>query len=106
MAHQSLGSSFFKGFRIWFLQDSKTSGSSFFRILRQHFLQENLRFFNVPQHFEESTLVVKHLIRDCSPVYTHKHISPSTVLSSNSKTSKGAHLMHLHVKSPSMTIPY
>ena len=28
-------------------------------------------------------------------MYTHKHISPLTVLSSNSKTSRGGHLMHL-----------
>src|ERR1041385_195614 len=82
-------------FGIQFLQDSKSLGSCFFRIWRQYVLQENLRFFNVPQHFGGSTLVVKHFIRDCSPVYTHKHISPLTVLSSNSKTSRGGHLMHL-----------
>src|SRR3954462_11912577 len=92
MAHLSSG---FQVFRVRFLQDSKSSGSHFFRILRQYLLQENLRFFSVPQHFEGSTLVVKHPIRDCSPVYTHKHISPLTVLSSNSKTSRGGHLMHL-----------
>src|SRR3954470_11202932 len=93
MEHLSSG---FQVFGIRFLQDSKSAGSGFFRILRQYVLQENLRFFNVPQHFEGSTLVVKHLISDCSPVYTHKHISPPIILSSNSKTSRGGHLMHLH----------
>src|ERR1041385_5569258 len=92
MAQLSSGSQFFG---IQFLQDSKSSGSCFFRILREYVLQENLHFFNVPQHFGGSTLVVKHLIRDCSPVYTHKHISPLTVLSSNSNTSRGGHLRHL-----------
>src|ERR1043165_514103 len=92
MVHLSSESQFFG---IMFLQDFDSLGSCFFRILRRYILQENLRFFNVPQHFEGSTLVVKHLIRNCSPVYTHKHISPLTVLSSNSKTSRGGHLMHL-----------
>src|SRR3954471_5513301 len=92
MAHLSSGS---QVFRILFLQDRKSLGSRFFRLSRRDVLQENLRFFNVPQHFEGSTMVVKHLFRDCSPVYTHKHISPLTVLSSNSKTSRGGHLMHL-----------
>src|ERR1041385_7126141 len=72
------------------LQDPVSSGfraTSFFR--------KHTDLSNVPQHFGGSTLVVKHLIRDCSPVYTHKHISPSTVLSSNSKTSRGGHLVHL-----------
>src|ERR1041385_1971738 len=72
------------------LQDPDSSGfraTSFFR--------KRTDFSNVPQHFGGSTLVVKHLIRDCSPMYTHKHISPLTVLSSNSKTSRGGHLMHL-----------
>src|ERR1041384_978321 len=101
MAHPYSESQFFG---IRFLQDSKSSESGFFRILRQYVLQENLRFFNVPQHFEGSTFVVKHLIRDCSPVYSHKHISPLTVLSSNSKTSRGGHLMHLQNQSTSSCV--
>src|SRR3954464_12710408 len=79
------------------LQDPTSSGfrtTSFFR--------KHTDFFNVPQHFGGSTLVVKHLIRDCSPVYTHKHISPLTVLSSNSKTSRGGQLMHIHTEKVGM----
>src|SRR4051812_33195394 len=60
------------------LQDPVSSGfraTSFFR--------KHTDFFNVPQHFGGSTMVVNLILRDCFPVYTHKHISPSTVLSSN-----------------------
>ena len=92
VSSKSSGSCFF---RIRFLQDFETSGSGFFGILRQHLLQEKLRFFNVSQHFEGSTFVVKLIIRDYLLCILNKHISPITVLSSNSKTSKGGHLMHL-----------
>src|SRR4051812_24056187 len=100
---KSSGSGFF---RIRFLQDSLASGSGFFKIPRLQdpvssgfcantFFRKSFVYFNVPQHFEGSTFVVKHLIRDYLLCILNKHISPIAVLSSNSKTSRGRHLMHL-----------
>src|SRR3954463_2320066 len=103
MAHPSSESQFFG---IRFLQDLKSSGSGFFRIRS---LQDPVSSGFCANTFFRKTFVSsmflnilrgQHLWLNTSSgtvllCILNKHISPLTVLSSNSKTSRGGHLMHL-----------
>src|SRR3954467_7333083 len=103
MAHLSSGSQFFG---IQFLQDFESSGSGFFRIRS---LQDPVSSGFCANTFFRKTFVSsmflnilrgRHLWLNTSSgtillCILNKHISPLTVLSSNSKTSRGGHLMHL-----------